>query len=228
MELGGFSLAEKFMLENVEDSVHDPEHIYRVLHMAAHIASTEPRADREVVLMAALLHDVGRPEETRNPGCSHSEIGARMAQEFLLGNGWKESFAARVAACIRTHSYDHQNPPDTIEAQIVFDADKLDLSGAMGVARAVLYGARIGEAMYLLDENGRPTQGVSEDAPSLWREYSDKLARLDRSFYTREARILGSKRQRTMDYYFRKLKAEVEETYELGAKQLEKWRLGKE
>ncbi len=223
MEQEQFEKAEQFMVACMEATVHDTAHVYRVLYMAAHLAETELLANREVVLLAALLHDIGRSSENEELEGHHAVIGAKMAKEFLLENGWEQPMADHVAECIRTHSYSHKDKPLTVEAQIVFDADKLDLSGAIGAARAIAYGAKIEEPLYKVGAGGMPLAGSLEEEQSLFKEYSQKLSQMDNLFFTREAKRIGAKRQKTMDFYFRKLKNEVDECYGTGRSLLHKW-----
>ena len=207
----------------MQATVHDTAHVYRVLYTAAHLAETELQANKEVVLLAALLHDIGRGREKEMPNQHHAAIGAKMAKEFLLENGWGQRVADHVAECIHTHSYSHKDRPVTVEAQIVFDADKLDLSGALGVARAIAYGAEIEEPLYKVDGEGMPLPGLKEEEQSLFKEYKQKLCQMDTLFFTKEAKRIGAKRQKTMDFYFRKLKNEVDEGYDTGKNLLNKW-----
>ena len=72
---------------------------------------------------------------------------------YLLENGFSEAFADAVRSCILTHRFRVARPPQSIEAKILFDADKLDVTGALGIARTLLYKGTVTEPLYLLDEN---------------------------------------------------------------------------
>ena len=74
---------EGYMLSCMAESAHDREHVYRVLYLALDIARTEPEADRDVLIAAALLHDVGRPEQTADQTLDHALVGAEKAEAFL-------------------------------------------------------------------------------------------------------------------------------------------------
>nr|WP_243164373.1 HD domain-containing protein [Bittarella massiliensis (ex Durand et al. 2017)] len=84
------------MLACTEDSAHDREHIYRVLHLALEIAATEPGCDREVLAAACLLHDIGRPVQFADSRVDHADAGAVQAACFLRENGFPPAFAGRV------------------------------------------------------------------------------------------------------------------------------------
>lgn len=205
-----------------EDPEHDAGHVYRVLWNALRIAKTEPAANRDVVIISALLHDIGRPQAVQQPGLSHAEAGAHLAREGLLRLGWDVDTVMHVGDCVATHSYKKGVPPQSLEAQVLFDADKLDLSGAVGVARAMLFGAQIDEPLYLLDGVGMPTPGKAEEGPSLRREYHRKLSGLAGRFFTAEGKRLAVKRQKVMDAYFEAMEEEIDKGYRKGMRLLAK------
>ncbi|MEG1932062.1 MAG: HD domain-containing protein, partial [Pygmaiobacter sp.] len=176
----------------------------------------------DVVIMASLLHDIGRAEERQTPESCHAEIGSRKAFDFLLAQGYCEQTACHVAACILTHRYKKSRVPQSIEAQIIFDADKLDLTGTVGTARAILFGAQIGEPLYLLNDRHMPAQGLPSDEASLFREYHRKLKYLSGKLYTAKARCIAAEQQKSMDAYFDHLFAEINENYTAGQTILKK------
>ena len=111
-----YDLIEGYMQTCMTDNAHDCEHIYRVLYVALDIARTEPDADRDVLICACLLHDIGRMEQFENPALDHAQVGADKALRFLREHGFDEEFARRVSDCIRAHRYRAANPPRSIEA----------------------------------------------------------------------------------------------------------------
>ena len=133
------ALIENYMLSCAEDSAHDKEHIYRVFHTALHIAQHCENVDRDILIAACLLHDIARSEQLKNPEVCHAEKGAEKAFGFLTQNGFEASFAEKVASCILTHRFRNDRQPQSIEAKILFDADKIDVTGAMGIARTLTY-----------------------------------------------------------------------------------------
>ena len=139
MDRASFDRLEAFMRACMRDSAHDREHVYRVLYTALDIAAHETNADLDVLIAACLLHDVGRAEQMRNAKADHALVGAEMALRFLLDAGYDEDFARRVAACIAAHRYRSNRPPESLEAKILFDADKLDATGAMGYGLSYMH-----------------------------------------------------------------------------------------
>lgn len=140
-----FKLIESYMLLCMGDSAHDKDHIYRVLYNAMDIAGTEQNVDYDVLICACLLHDIGRKEQFENPELCHAMVGGEKAYQFLLENSFDTAFADKVKHCIQTHRYRQNNPPQSLEAKILFDSDKIDATGALGIARTLFYKGTIGE-----------------------------------------------------------------------------------
>ena len=153
---------EGYMLACCADSAHDAEHIYRVLHNALEIAGDGP-VDYDVLIAACLLHDIGRKAQLEDPTQCHAQVGSKMAYDFLMAQGFSEDFAARVAHCILTHRFRKHLEPQTEEAKILFDADKLDVTGCLGIARTLMYKGNIAEPIYARLPDGSICDGSSDD-----------------------------------------------------------------
>lgn len=194
------------MLEMMTDSAHDREHVHRVMRMCERIAAQYPEADGEILYAAACLHDIGREAQFRDPAVDHAAYGAEMAYGWLVENGWDEARAAHVRDCIRTHRYRGGDPPGSIEAKILFDSDKLDVLGAIGIARTLLYDGTVGAPLYepeeLEDERFR-----SEE--SFLTEYRRKLKNASARLYTDYAKQVAAGRDRVMNEYVEALLREV-------------------
>ncbi len=119
-----------------EPSSHDMSHINRVEALCMEIREKEG-GDPLVLRLAALLHDVGVIKEHEEGG-DHAEYSAEIASEFLGKAGFPEKEIDRVTYCIRTHRFSGGHSPETVEARILQDADRLDALGAIGIFRAVL------------------------------------------------------------------------------------------
>lgn len=210
-----FQAIEAHMLFHMKDAAHDKEHVYRVLYTALDIASAEPGADKDILTAAALLHDIGRQAQFENPILCHGSEGSRMAYAFLLNLGWEEDRAAHVRDCVLTHRFRTDRRPATLEAKILFDADKLDVTGAIGVARTLMYGGGIGQALYQLDDAGRILT-APDTPPSFFREYNYKLRATADTLYTPRAKALAQGRRAASDAFYKALLAEVSGCYEEG------------
>lgn len=197
-----YSLLENYMLSCMDDSAHDREHVYRVLYHALEIAGTENGVDYDVLIAACLLHDIGRREQFENPALCHAAVGSKKAFAFLTAHGFDTVYAGRVRDCILTHRFRENNPPESLEAKILFDADKLDVSGAMGIARTLIYKGIVSEPLYSLLPDGTVSDGKGDAAPSFFQEYKYKLEHIYDHFYTKKAASLAKeRRQAAVDYY---------------------------
>ena len=193
-----YDLLKNYMLTCMGDSAHDTEHIRRVLYLALEIAETEPAADCDVLIAASLLHDIGREEQFRDPSLCHARVGAEKAHQFLLDHDFSPDFAAHVRDCVRTHRFRSDDPPATIEAKILFDADKLDATGAIGIARTFFYAAQVGQPLYTVLPDGTVSDGSAEEAPgvhSVLREYKVKLEKIYDRFLTQKGQEIARQRQ---------------------------------
>src|SRR5512138_535888 len=119
---------------------HDFSHVERVYRLAERIAREEG-TDLFIVRMAALLHDIGRAEESKanSPEDIHEELSVRMAGPLLDGLGVPGDKKEAILHAIATHRHRRGGEPRTPEAKCLFDADKLDSLGAVGIARSYLW-----------------------------------------------------------------------------------------
>lgn len=225
MDKGTYSLVENYMLSCMDDSAHDKEHVYRVLYYALEIAKTETEAaavDYDVLISACLLHDIGRREQFENPSLCHAEVGGDKAYKFLTEHGFEADYAQQVRDCIQTHRFRKNNQPQSLEAKILFDADKLDAVGATGIARTLLYKGIVSEPLYSLLPDGEVSAGESDEAPSFFKEYKHKLEHLYSNFYTVKAAEMAKERRQIAVDFYNCLYREVSMAYENGMSELSK------
>ena len=216
MEQQKYALLENYMLSCMEDSAHDKEHIYRVLHNALCIAQTETGVDFDVLIAACLLHDVGRKDQFADPSVCHAEVGSQKAYDFLLAHGFSLPFAEQVRHCILTHRFRKNRQPQTLEAKILFDADKLDVTGAMGIARTLMYKGNGAEPIYTRLPDGRICDGTQNEESSFFREYRIKLEKLYERFYTHAGSQMARSRQAIAVSFYEQLYREASEAEEAG------------
>ena len=173
--------------------------------------------DVDVLIAACLLHDIGREAQSANPGLCHAQVGGGMAFGFLVRYGWSDSRAAHVKDCITTHRFRAGSAPQSIEAKILFDADKLEASGAIGIARTLIYGGQVSEPMYIMDESGAiVVDGGGADISSFMQEYNYKLKKVYSTFYTERAKEIAACRQAAAIDFYESLHSEISENYENG------------
>ena len=209
MKLELFQAMEAYMLRCMDDSAHDREHVYRVLYSALQIAAQEEAVDYDVLVAACLLHDIGRVDQIADPSVCHAQVGSEKAYRFLLELGLGEDFAGKVRHCIATHRFRKNLPPQTLEAKILFDADKLDVTGAIGIARTLVYRGTVREPLYRRHPDGSVSDGSEDREHSFFREYRFKLERLYDRFYTKTGAELARQRQAIARDFYESLYREV-------------------
>lgn len=149
----------------------------------------------DILVAACLLHDVGRPAQFADPAVCHAEIGSNMAYRFLKELGWSEESCLAVKHCIFTHRFRNDQQPETIEAKILFDADKLDVCGALGIARTLQYE---GKMNYSLRE--------------FTKEYDRKLIKLYDRFYTDAAKQMAQSSKNILKVFHMELMEQLDQT----------------
>ena len=215
MDTAAFTAIETYMIECMKDGAHDTGHIYRVLDYALDI-SEQYTVDLDVLAAAALLHDIGRGAQFRDPSLDHAAVGSVMAYTFLTGSGWKADKAEHVKKCISTHRDRKNSQPESMEAKILFDADKLDATGAVGIARTLAYIGIVGEPLYTVGSDGEILDGTGEDAPSFFQEYHFKLKHICDGFYTERAKEIAAGRNETAQRFYAAMLQEVTEQHRTG------------
>ncbi len=201
-----YELIEKYMCDVLSDSCHDKTHSYRVLYTALEIAKNiDDEVDYEVLIFACLLHDVARVEQAKDSKICHAVLGKKRAIDFLTDQNYDEEKAKHIGDCIETHRFRKSKEPQSIEAKILFDADKIDAIGSIGIARALCYTGDIGTPIYEVDNKGE----LLEESNSFVGEYNYKLKNLHNKLYTESAKVLAEKRIENQEKYYFSLIDEV-------------------
>lgn len=182
------------------DPVHDFAHVLRVLHLAERITAAEG-ANWAIVRAAVLLHDANREGE------AHQEAAGDLVRTHLPGAD--TAFTEAVRHAVRSHRYSAGVEPRTLEAKVVFDADKLDSIGAVGVARAFAYAGRHLHPLYVPADDTAPVTAAQRDT-SAYHEYLYKLRHIAGRLYTPTAQRIAAERHVFMAGFFERLKQEVE------------------
>lgn len=187
------------------EAVHDFDHVLRVLTLAERIGRAEG-ADLDVVRTAVLLHDIERARGDATGG-DHAQMAAGRARTLLAGAA--PAFVDAVAHAIHAHRFRNEVTPQSLEAMVVFDADKLDAIGAVGIARAYAFGGLHGQRLWAddvpPDYDGRTLTG--EHTPR--HEWLYKLSKLKARLYTRTGRAIAEERHRFMEAFFGRMAEEV-------------------
>jgi len=193
------------------DPIHDFGHVLRVYQMAERLAEAEG-ADIEIVRAAALLHDAqGSAPGKEDSRANHHEDSADFARQVLGDEGWEDERIQAVEHCIRAHRYRSTETPETIEAKIIFDADKLDVLGAIGAARTIGYAVLAGQPIFSQpSEKFMETKGKERgEAHSSYHEFLFKLINVKERLYTQSAKNLAEDRHRYLQGFYDQLSAEI-------------------
>ncbi len=192
---------------------HDWSHVERIYTLALKIAKKE-KADINVVKLAAYLHDVGRKEEMDSKGkICHAEKGVELAEKILEPYNLEKKIKENILHCILAHRFRNDHEPSTIEAKILFDADKLDSIGAIGAGRAFLFAGSSGSnCMYTGNEkklmkNARDFSYSKEDSALL--EYYFKLKKVKSKILTKTGKEIANNRHSYMADFFKRFESEI-------------------
>jgi uncharacterized protein len=191
-----------------EGGSHGPDHSERVLYTALTIGR-QMAARLTILAPAALLHDIGRKEESMSRGqICHAQRGAELAAGLLEELGYTDDDILAICHCIRTHRYRGAEQPETLEAKILFDADKLDSIGAIGIGRAFLFAGQIGARLHNPEQDPTRTASYSlED--TAYREFRVKMAKVRHQMLTPVGRQMAQDRHVFMETFFDQLTRET-------------------
>jgi uncharacterized protein len=197
-------------LYDPHDPVHGFDHVLRVAQMADRLGR-ELGADLEIIRAAALLHDASGAAPGGEARVSHENDSAEQAARILMEEGWTKERIRAVQHCIRSHRFRGSEAPRTLEAQILFDADKLDVMGAFGAARTIGYAVQAGEPAFAEPSDGFLEDGRTEpgEPHSAYHEYLFKLRNVRERLFTEPARALGERRHQALVAFFEQLAAEA-------------------
>ena len=169
---------------------HGLDHILRVTNLCT-IIGTREGANLAILIPAALFHDIARPIEEKI-GIPHEEEGARMAESYLMSIRYQTDLIPLISHAIRTHRYRSIHKPETLEARILSDADKIDAIGAIGIARACMTAG---------ERNGNITDVIAH--------IKDKLVKLSSMMYTSGARSIAEDRHTILVGFLEDLEYEM-------------------
>jgi len=191
-----------------EGGAHGPDHSNRVYKMALRLG-LELDANLDILSPAALLHDIGRSEESKSKGkICHAIHGAAMASTILAEMGFFPSDIEEISHCIQAHRYRGTCIPLTLEAKILFDADKLDSIGAVGIGRAFLFAGQIGACLHNPEIDPATTQSYSHQ-DTAYREFQVKMGRVKDQLLTQAGRQIAEERHHFMEVFFDQLNNEI-------------------
>jgi len=195
--------------EREVDAAHERAHAERVVANARRLLRSESEADAEVVIPAAWLHDcVVVPKD--DPDRSTASVRAAAAAcDVLSEAGYPKQWLSGIEHAIAAHSYSGDVDPETIEAKVVQDADRLDALGAVGIARCFMVGGALDHALYDPDDPFCEDRPPNDDTYALDHFYA-KLLRLPETMQTDAGRREAERRANVLREYLRQFRSEIE------------------
>jgi uncharacterized protein len=202
------------------DWAHGRTHIERVLRMAKEIGKQEG-ANLEIIELAAILHDIFENREAHSNigGFRHEIEGSKEARKILTKLGLADKTIDAVCHCIESHrKRSGRIEPQTIEAKCLFDADKLDCIGAIGIIGSAFISFDHQQEFYREEKdleaykhrNLRQDGTIIDYAQhSSNLEYELSLKDVAKRMYTETGRRLGKERSAFMDEFYSRLGNEL-------------------
>ena len=135
-----------------------------------------------------------------------------MAYDFLINNGYKADFSNKIKKAITQHRF-RNNKPDTLEAKILFDSDKLDVMGCIGICRTLFYEGEMNIPIYIKKNNENDELDFDLGKDSFVYEYNFKLKKLSVGLYTRQGKEIAKSKQKTLANFYKTLLKEIKLPY---------------
>jgi len=203
------TLEEIKAMYEASDPAHDFSHIMRVYNNAQEIGKAEG-ADMQVLLYAALLHDVGAESRLSEASAESDALRLGIADEFLEKKGLPEDIRNKVLYAIDVHRFSKGIVPATKEAKILQDADRLDAMGAVGIARVFMTGGAMGRKFYSPEDPFCKTRAPDD---KMWNldHFFRKILKLESGMHTETARRVASRRTTVLKRYLGDLQKEIGE-----------------
>jgi uncharacterized protein len=216
-----YQIIKEKVTKELSCSAHDLEHVLRVYRLCLYLAKYESSVNLDILKTAALLHDIAKVKEDQdNSGkTDHALLGAEMAKAILEELGFAENLD-EIMSCIITHRFKGENKPETLEAKILFDSDKIDILGAVGIARSYMIAGQYKQTIYrdvpvndYIKDNlmgGSPRgriKDISKHSPNL--EFEIKIKKIPEILFTDKAKEIARKRVALMENFYSQLKKDI-------------------
>ena len=200
---------------------HNIDHVMRVYSLAITLAENE-KIDKEILQLATLLHDIGSDLELADESgkTDHAVESARIAKNILQKIGVSNKKIKHIQNCILSHRYKNKHKPETLEAKLLFDADKLDAIGAIGIARSYVWIGKNNAFIYkkvgdlekyakqnLSGKVGGRIQDKSKHSPQI--EFETKLKFLPENMHTKKGKEIAIERLKFYKDFLDRLENEI-------------------
>ncbi len=201
--------------EDADDASHDYDHIVRVMTLADTLQAQEG-GELPIIWAAIAFHDIGQERERRDGG-DHAMIGAEMAGELLTGTRFPQEAIPTVQEAIREHRLTGGKVPTTVEGRILYDADKIDCLGAIGIGRLYCITGLYRQKIYseLPPEITEPIDPLTVRTLRRSPDYSPSIefrllfGNLPQRMTTATGRVMAQERYDYMANFFSRLQQEI-------------------
>ena len=199
----------QLLLHN-QSPAHDFQHILRVYKNAEMISKQEESVDLDIILAAALLHDLVVYPKGSSKTINSADDSAEIAKKILLEyKNYPREKIEKVADAIRTHSYSKRLVPQTLEGKILQDADRLDAIGAIGIARTFSVSGSENRSLYNPTDAFCETERQLDDTQWTLDHIKKKLMILKNSMHTKTAKKIAEERTEFMELFLNQLRKEI-------------------
>jgi uncharacterized protein len=197
-----FEEIENRSREFLKHSHHDKSHVDRVYNLAVRLARSE-RADFDVVKASVLLHDIARAMEDEGKVADHAVEGAKMARKILEDVNFPEQKILKVVECIESHRFKKGIKAESVEAKILQDADRLDILGAVGVARVFTRGGWSNKLIY--DSTIPPKAQYDGESLTSVNHIYEKILKVKDTINTKTAKEIAEERHNFVEKFLERL-----------------------
>lgn len=215
-----FQKIREFVGKELSCSAHNMDHVMRVYNLCLKLPENED-VDLEVIKASALLHDIARVKEDNDPSgnTDHAFLSSEMAVPILEEVKFSKEKIKHIQNCILSHRFREAREPETKEAKILFDADKLDCLGAIGIARVFVWTGRNNANIYtdtdveeyIKDNLGGKRDGRIRDktkhSPQV--DFETKTKFIVDKLYTEKAKKIGKERLNFYKDFLERLEKEI-------------------
>jgi uncharacterized protein len=199
----------QLLLHN-QSPAHDFQHILRVYKNAEMISKQEKSVDLDIVLAAALLHDLVVYPKGSTKTINSADDSAEIAKKILLEyKNYPIEKIEKIADAIKTHSYSKKLVPSTLEGKILQDADRLDAIGAIGLARTFSVGGSENRSLYNPIDPFCKSERQLNDTQWTLDHVKSKLMVLKNSMHTKTAKKIAQERTEFMELFLNQLQKEI-------------------
>jgi len=183
-------------------SHHSKSHVERVYNLAVKIAREE-NADLDIVKAAALLHDIARAMEDEGKIEDHTVEGAKMARKVLEEVNFPKEKLEKVIHCIEVHRFRNNVKTESLEAKILQDADRLDMIGAIGIARVFSRGGW--QNMPIHDPSIPPKERYDGRSLTSVNHFYEKILKIKDTLNTSTAKKIAEERHKFVEEFLERL-----------------------